>query len=93
MMFLLLSSCDEVERHKVLTFFFDGVPPLQTETSETQVTRPEGQQGGGQCAGRGLARSPAGEELHQLPRRAAANRFLPEGAIGGRGAAVVLQMP
>ncbi len=38
MMLLLLSSCDEVERHKVLTFFFDGVPPLQTQTSETQVT-------------------------------------------------------
>ena len=35
-MLLLLSSCDEVERHKVLTFFFDGVPPLQTATSETK---------------------------------------------------------
>lgn len=26
--FLLLCSCDEVERHRALTFFFDGVPPL-----------------------------------------------------------------
>jgi predicted CXXCH cytochrome family protein len=25
---LLLASCDEVERHNMLTFFFDGVPPL-----------------------------------------------------------------
>jgi len=32
-MFLLLTSCDETERHKVLTFFFDGVPPSRTETS------------------------------------------------------------
>ncbi len=37
MMLLLLSSCDEVERHKVLTFFFDGVPPLQTAASQTQA--------------------------------------------------------
>ncbi len=36
-MFLLLASCDEVERHKALTFFFDGVPPLRTETSEAQA--------------------------------------------------------
>jgi len=35
--FLLLASCDEVERHKALTFFFDGVPPLRTETSEAQA--------------------------------------------------------
>jgi predicted CXXCH cytochrome family protein len=31
--FLLLASCDEVESHKMLTFFFDGVPPLRGETS------------------------------------------------------------
>ncbi len=36
-MFLLLASCDEVERHKALTFFFDGVPPLRTETPEAQA--------------------------------------------------------
>ena len=28
LLFLLLSSCDNVGRHHVLTFFFDGVPPL-----------------------------------------------------------------
>jgi predicted CXXCH cytochrome family protein len=38
MVFLLLASCDEIERHKVLTFFFDGVPPLQTETSRAQLS-------------------------------------------------------
>ncbi|MCL5280210.1 MAG: cytochrome c3 family protein [Planctomycetes bacterium] len=36
-MFLLLASCDEVERHKTLTFFFDGVPPLRTEAPEAQA--------------------------------------------------------
>lgn len=49
-LFLLLSSCDEVGRHDALTFFFDGVPPLpgavaQTESSvpndtKTRVSRP-----------------------------------------------------
>lgn len=29
---LLLTSCDEVKRHDVLTFFFDGVPPLPSKT-------------------------------------------------------------
>jgi predicted CXXCH cytochrome family protein len=28
---IFLLSCDEVERHKALTFFFDGVPPLGPE--------------------------------------------------------------
>ncbi|MHC4475458.1 MAG: cytochrome c3 family protein [Planctomycetota bacterium] len=28
-------SCNEVERHRVLTFFFDGVPPLYDETGDT----------------------------------------------------------
>jgi len=41
MMLLLLSSCDEIERHRMLTFFFDGVPPLQTQTSETQGPGPK----------------------------------------------------
>ncbi len=36
-MFLLLASCDETERHKALTFFFDGVPPLRKETPEVQT--------------------------------------------------------
>ena len=33
--FLLVSvlSCDEVKRHQVLTFFFDGVPPLDGEVT------------------------------------------------------------
>jgi len=35
-LFLLLSSCEEVGRHKALTFFFDGVPPLRSEISETE---------------------------------------------------------
>ena len=34
--FLLLSSCDEVGRHKALTLFFDGVPPLRSEGSEAE---------------------------------------------------------
>jgi predicted CXXCH cytochrome family protein len=37
-MFLLLASCDEAERHKALTFFFDGVPPLRAETSGAQAS-------------------------------------------------------
>jgi len=36
MLLLMLASCDEVERHKMLTFFFDGVPPLQTEASKAE---------------------------------------------------------
>jgi predicted CXXCH cytochrome family protein len=28
---LFLVSCNEIERHEVLTFFFDGVPPLEQE--------------------------------------------------------------
>jgi len=36
MLLLLLASCDEVERHRMLTFFFDGVPPLQTEASKAE---------------------------------------------------------
>lgn len=35
-LFLLLTSCDETKRHKALTFFFDGVPPLRAETSGTE---------------------------------------------------------
>jgi predicted CXXCH cytochrome family protein len=32
---LLLAGCDEGEKHRVLTFFFDGVPPLHGEASVT----------------------------------------------------------
>jgi predicted CXXCH cytochrome family protein len=31
----LLAGCDEGEKHKVLTFFFDGVPPLHGQASVT----------------------------------------------------------
>ncbi len=30
---MFVMNCDKVQRHKVLTFFFDGVPPLETETA------------------------------------------------------------
>jgi predicted CXXCH cytochrome family protein len=39
-LFLLLSSCGEVGRHQALTFFFDGVPPLPSEVSETEPSVP-----------------------------------------------------
>ena len=32
--FGLLCSCDETEHHRMLTFFFDGVPPLPGEANE-----------------------------------------------------------
>jgi predicted CXXCH cytochrome family protein len=35
-LFLLLSSCGDTGRHKVLTFFFDGIPPLRSEVSGTE---------------------------------------------------------
>ena len=31
--FLVAGSCNDARRHKTLTFFFDGVPPLATDTS------------------------------------------------------------
>jgi predicted CXXCH cytochrome family protein len=37
---LLLTSCDDVERHRTLTFFFDGVPPLRGEESVRQASDP-----------------------------------------------------
>ena len=52
MTFLLLASCDETERHKALTFFFDGVPPLRTETP--------GAQPAGLKDNRGADKAPAG---------------------------------
>lgn len=33
---MFLISCDEVERHKTLSFFFDGVPPLGTEVLQEE---------------------------------------------------------
>lgn len=33
-------SCDEVDRHKAMTFFFDGVPPLPGEMPEKYVVDP-----------------------------------------------------
>lgn len=36
-----LPSCDEVRRHETLTFFFDGVPPLEGE-DVNDVNSPEG---------------------------------------------------
>jgi predicted CXXCH cytochrome family protein len=37
---LLVISCNEMERHKVLTFFFDGVPPLGQEGLGTEPAEP-----------------------------------------------------
>ncbi len=36
----LISCSDPVQRHKTLTFFFDGVPPLTTETTGGKIERP-----------------------------------------------------
>lgn len=33
---IFILSCDEVERHKTLTFFFDGVPPLGPESLQEE---------------------------------------------------------
>jgi len=33
LVFFVLASCDEAKRHRALTLFFDGVPPLVDETS------------------------------------------------------------
>jgi predicted CXXCH cytochrome family protein len=33
---MLVTSCDPVERHKTLVFFFDGVPPLGSETTDAE---------------------------------------------------------
>jgi predicted CXXCH cytochrome family protein len=35
--FLLMCSCDETKRHEMLTFFFDGVPPLRAEQSGSEL--------------------------------------------------------
>jgi predicted CXXCH cytochrome family protein len=38
----LLLSCSRIERHKVLTFFFDGVPPLDSGLSDPNSLSDEG---------------------------------------------------
>jgi len=43
-LFLLLTSCEEGKKHKMLTFFFDGVPPLRGETSAARSTDPNGKE-------------------------------------------------
>jgi len=47
----LPASCDEVERHKALTFFFDGVPPLRTETSQVRTPGLKDNRGADQATG------------------------------------------
>jgi predicted CXXCH cytochrome family protein len=37
---LALVSCDEVKRHRMKTFFFDGVPPLPGQTPEAGTVDP-----------------------------------------------------
>jgi predicted CXXCH cytochrome family protein len=49
--FLLLASCDEVESHKMLTFFFDGVPPLRGETPAAPTSVTKGSQPAANAAG------------------------------------------
>lgn len=44
-LFLLVASCEEEGRHKVLTFFFDGVPPLGG-VSSPQSADPNGRAAG-----------------------------------------------
>jgi predicted CXXCH cytochrome family protein len=39
-LWVVVVGCDEVERHKTLTFFFDGVPPLGGYVEEEVVVDP-----------------------------------------------------
>lgn len=41
---VLVGSCDEIERHKVLDYFFDGVPPLGQNEFEAGLLDPDTQQ-------------------------------------------------
>ena len=41
---VLAVSCEEAERHEVLTFFFDGVPPLGGEVETEVVVDPNSKQ-------------------------------------------------
>lgn len=45
-LFLLLTSCDEGKRHHVLTFFFDGVPPLGGAVSASKSSDPNAKAAG-----------------------------------------------
>ncbi len=38
--FFMLQGCDQMTKHRVLSFFFDGVPPIQ-KTKKTTDTPPE----------------------------------------------------
>ncbi len=44
--FLLLASCSEGRKHEVLTFFFDGVPPLPTQVSARTPVDPNARPAG-----------------------------------------------
>ena len=44
MLALFVVSCDEVDRHKTLTFFFDGVPPLESEGPQGAYVEPGSQE-------------------------------------------------
>jgi predicted CXXCH cytochrome family protein len=80
-MFLLLASCDEVERHKALTFFFDGVPPLRTERPEAQAV--------GLKDSRAADKAPAGGwHIHEPVK----NCTLCHGALRRAGAAGKVQL-
>ena len=41
---IFIVSCDDVERHKALTFFFDGVPPLGQEYFQEDSIDPNSQE-------------------------------------------------
>lgn len=41
---IFVGSCDEVERHKVLDYFFDGVPPIGQDPFEAGLLDPNTQQ-------------------------------------------------
>ena len=41
---IFVVSCDEVEHHKTLTFFFDGVPPLQQEGLQEELVNSDSQE-------------------------------------------------
>ena len=63
----LISCSDPVQRHKMLTFFFDGVPPLTTETTggEMEPPRPDSgpakaEEGAREAQKRGVVCSSAG---------------------------------
>lgn len=39
----MLQGCDQMTKHRVLSFFFDGVPPVK-EASKTDITSQEAKQ-------------------------------------------------